>query len=88
VAVSKVSEGVYNIGIISPYVNEEVALLVHGKNPENIDENYVLLIANTDTGGATIFTSVDIDAGDYYSIMIKHYSQFNPTKNIIYKSSI
>jgi hypothetical protein len=88
VALSKVSEGVYNIGIISPYVNEEVALLVHGKNPENIDENYVLLIANTDTGGAAIFTSVDIDAGDYYSIMIKHYSQFNPTKNIIYKSSI
>jgi len=88
IILSKVSADIYDIGVSYPYVNEDIALLVHGKNPDSIPENYVLSYANSEEGGFATFLNVQIKDGDYYSILAKHYDQFNPAKNIMYKSKI
>lgn len=88
ITISKQSPTVYTISGYSPYVMETLGLIVHGKNPDNISENYVIMYANTGVDGSFVWPNVSIQAGDYYSIIAPRYNSYNPLIGKVYTAKL
>ena len=71
-----------------PYVMEKLGLIIHGKDPNSIPENYAIQYANTDEQGNFNWPGVFIESGDYYSIILSRYDQFNAYNGIVYSARI
>lgn len=88
VTISKQSPTVYTISGYGPYVIETLGLIVHGKNPDNISENYVIMYANTGVDGYFVWPNVSIQAGEYYSIIVPKYGKYNPLTGKVYTAKL
>ena len=84
----KVDNARHTIRGSCPYVMEKLGLVIHGKDPNSIPENYAIQYANTDELGNFNWPGVSIQAGDYYSIIVARYDQFNAYNGIVYSSRI
>lgn len=84
----KVDNARHTIRGTGPYVMEKLGLIVHGKDPNSIPENYVIQYANTDELGNFIWPGINIESGDYYSIIVSRYDQFNAYNGIVYSARI
>ena len=84
----KVNDGRHTIRGYCPYVKENLALLLHGKDPNNIPENYSLQFVVTDERGFFNWPGVFISSDEYYSIILPRYNQFNAYNGVVFKSKI
>jgi hypothetical protein len=88
ITITKQSPTVYTISGYGPYVIETLGLIVHGKNPDNISENYVIMYANTGVDGTFVWPNVSIQAGEYYSIIAPRYGTYNPLVGKVYTAKL
>lgn len=88
ITVTKHSPTLYTLSGYGPYVIEKLGLIVHGKNPDNISENYVIMYANTGVDGSFVWPNVSIQAGDYYSIIAPRYDTYNPLVGKVYTAKL
>ena len=84
----KISNNVYTMTMTTPYAVQEVGLVVHGQNSQNLPEGYIVRRANTDKNGVVVWVGVSIAPEEYYSLIVSVYGQLNPIIGKVYTAKL
>jgi hypothetical protein len=68
----------------TPYVGENLLLLINGKVSGNVSANYTEYLATTDLDGACQWEEVPLVQDDYYSIVLPGRGGYNPFTSTVY----